>query len=213
MSALGQYRTSGPAQKKAGAVSALAFVNDLLLRVGGSLQAFFELLDVLRRQLRAVKLDREFVEFGRQRERWLVVGVVDAGQSIGTDVEALVPLQDRRQGLFHFPGGDDLAVEFQRANAGATDAGEVVERQRARTKAVVLEVELDDMPAGRDRVRAFPLETLKIEHVPQPNRFALQQIEAVAPKAAAGGEDDPFGTALRHLDVGGGCVGRVEQQR
>src|SRR5262245_47225574 len=112
MSALGQYRTSGPAQKKAGAVSALAFVNDLLLRVGGSLQAFFELLDVLRRQLRALKLDREFVEFGRQRERWLVVGVVDAGQRIGTDVEALVPLQDRRQGLFHLPGGDDLASTF-----------------------------------------------------------------------------------------------------
>src|SRR5262245_65590285 len=47
--------------------------------------------------------------------------------------------------------------------------------------------------AGRDLVRAFPLETLKIDHVPQPNRFALQQIEPVTPETAAGGEDHALG--------------------
>src|SRR5262245_42581281 len=51
-----------------------------------------KLLDILRRQLRAVDLDRQLVQLGGQREWWLVVGIVHAGQRVGADVEALVPL-------------------------------------------------------------------------------------------------------------------------
>ena len=49
------------------------------------------------RQLRPVHLDRQLVELGGEGERRLVVGVVHAGQRVGADVEALVPLQDHRQ--------------------------------------------------------------------------------------------------------------------
>ena len=90
-----------------------------------------QLLDVLGRQLRPVDLDRQLVELGGQRERRLVVGVVHAGQRVGADVEALVPLQDHRQRLLHPLCGDHLAVHLERAGAGPADAAEVVERERA----------------------------------------------------------------------------------
>ena len=122
-----------------------------------------EFLDVGRRQLRPISFDRQLVELGRQGERRLVVRVIHAGQGVGADVEALVPLQNHRQGFFHRLGDDGLTVQLQRAGAGATNAGEIVESQRARAQAVVLELELDEVPAGCERVRAFPLDALEVD--------------------------------------------------
>ncbi len=44
-----------------------------------------------------VHFDRQLVELGGEGERRLVVRVVHAGQRVGADVEALVPLQDHGQ--------------------------------------------------------------------------------------------------------------------
>ena len=158
----------------------------------------FELLDVLGRQLRAVHLDRQLVELGGQRERRLVVRVVHAGQRVGADVEALVPLQDHGQRVLHLLGGDFLAVHLQRAGAGAAEAAHVVEGERAEAQAVILEVELQRVLAGRERVRSFPFDALQVNQVPEEHRFALEQVEAVTGEASAGGHDHALGAALGH---------------
>ena len=54
----------------------------------------FELFDVGWRQLRPVDLQGQFVKLASEREWWLVVRVVYAGQRVGANVEALVPLQN-----------------------------------------------------------------------------------------------------------------------
>src|SRR5262245_27751363 len=66
-----------------------------------------------------------------------------AGQRVGADVEALVPLQDHRQRAVHALRRDILAIGLQRAGAGTADAAEVVECQRSVTEAIVPEIELD----------------------------------------------------------------------
>ena len=63
-------------------------------------------------------------------------------------------------------------------------------------EAVVLEVELDGVLAGRERLRAFPADALQVDQVPEEDRLALEQVEAVAAEAAAGGEDHALGAAL-----------------
>ena len=59
-----------------------------------------ELLDVLLRQLRTVHLDRQLVQLGGEGERRLVVFVVDPGERVGADVEALVPRKDEWDRVF-----------------------------------------------------------------------------------------------------------------
>jgi len=62
-----------------------------------------------------------------------LVFVVYTGERVGTDIEALVPLQDHRQRSFHFLGGHVLAVDLKRAGAGTTNAREIVVHQSTRT--------------------------------------------------------------------------------
>ena len=112
-----------------------------------------------------------------------------------------------------FFGGDDLAVDLERAGAGPAETAHVVEGERADAEAVIFEVELDRVLAGRQRVGAFPLDPLQVDQVPQEHRLALEQIEAIAGEAPARGQDHALGTALGHVDVGGDGVGAVEQQR
>ena len=59
--------------------------------------------------------DGQLVELGGQRERWPVVLVVRAGERVGTDVEALVPLQNHRLGprLLAHRDDDSIAPEAQ----------------------------------------------------------------------------------------------------
>ena len=106
-----------------------------------------QLLDVLRRELRAVDLDRQLVQLAGERERGLVVRVVHARQRVGADVEALVPLQDHRDRVLHPLGVDRLAVHLQRAGAGLAQSAEAVEGERAGSHARVLEVEFDGVLA------------------------------------------------------------------
>ncbi|EXI77682.1 MAG: hypothetical protein AW12_03098 [Candidatus Accumulibacter sp. BA-94] len=106
-----------------------------------------------------------------------------------------------------------LAVDLQRARAGPAEAAHVVEGERADAQAVVLEVELKRVLAGSESLGTLPLDPLQVDQVPQEHRLALEQIEAVTRKASARGQDHPFGATLRHVDVGGDGVGRVEQER
>ena len=89
----------------------------------------------------------------------------------------------------------------------------LLKRERAHAEAVVLEVELDGVLAGRERLRAFPLDALQIDQVPQEHRLALEQVEAVAGEAPARGQDHALGTAFGHGDVRGDGVGRVRAGR
>ena len=91
----------------------------------------FEFLDVLGRQLRAVHFDRQLVELGGEGEGRLVVCVVHAGQRVGPDVEALVPLQDHGQSALHLLRHDFLAVYFEHTGAGTPETAHVIECERA----------------------------------------------------------------------------------
>ncbi len=93
------------------------------------------------------------------------------------------------------------------------DAAHVVEGQRAHAEAVVLEVELHGVFAGRERLGAFPADALQVDQVPEEHRLAFEQVEAVAAEAAAGSQQHALGAALGNLDVGRDGVGGVEQQR
>ena len=115
-----------------------------------------ELLNIILRQLRSVHLDHQLVELAGKGEWWLVVSVVDAGQRVGTDVEALVPLEDHGQCTGHGYGLHRLAVHLERAGAGTTQTTHIIEGERAHPQAVILEVEFNRVPARREG-RSFPL--------------------------------------------------------
>src|SRR5437762_6212624 len=130
-----------------------------------------ELLDVFLRELRAIYLNRKLVELGSERERRLVVFIVDTSQRVGADIEALVPLQDHRQGVRHGDGLNFLAVHLERSGARTTDSTHVIKREGAEAETVVLEVVLQRMLAGSERLRAFPLDALQVNHVPEEDRL------------------------------------------
>src|SRR5439155_8707335 len=102
------------------------------------------------------------------------------------DVKTLVPLQNHRQRLRHRDRLDFLAVHLERAGARTTESTHVIKRECAKAEAVILEVELQHMLAGRERVRAFPLDAFQVNHVPEEHRLAFEQVEAVAAKPATG---------------------------
>ena len=95
-----------------------------------------------------------------------------------------------------FDGLHCLAVHLERAGAGTAEAAHVVEGERADAEAVILEVELQRVLAGRERLRAFPLDALEVDQVPQEHRLALEQVEAVAGEASARGQDHALGAAF-----------------
>jgi hypothetical protein len=115
----------------------------------------------------------------------LVVLIVDAGQRVRADVERLVPLQNQWQGALHLLLSYDLAVQIENSHAAAADAGEIVEGESSDPQAIVFEVELQRVLAGRERFGAFPAHPLQIDQVPGKNRLALEEIEAIAGEAAA----------------------------
>src|SRR5215471_14050581 len=123
-------------------------------------RGLLELLDVRRWQLRSIDLQRELVELAGEAERHLVV-IGHRRASVGADVKVLVPLQDQRDRALHALARHLLAVDLEHAGAAAADAAHVVEGERARSKAVVLEVELQLVLAGRERIRAFPAHALE----------------------------------------------------
>ena len=84
-----------------------------------------EALDILRRQLGPVELERQLVELAGKFEWALVILVVHGRTGVGADVESFVPLKDERDGVRHFLGGDLPAVHFEHARAGLADAAHV----------------------------------------------------------------------------------------
>src|SRR5664279_596199 len=172
--------------------------------------SLLQLLNVRRRQLRPVNRKRQFVELAGEGERNLIVLVVHRSASVGADIKVLVPLQDQRQGVLHRLRGHRLAVDLQDARTALADAAHVVEGERTHAEAVVLEVELQRVLAGRQHFRSLPLHAFKIDQVPREHWFALQHVEAVAAEAAALGDDHAFSAALRNLDLGLEVVRRIE---
>ena len=81
-----------------------------------------------------------------------------------------------------------LAVHRQDAGAALGHAG-----------AVVFEVKHDRVFARRERVLAFPAESLQPQEIVGEHRLALHQVEAVATEAAAERVEHPFGAALREF--------------
>jgi hypothetical protein len=110
--------------------------------IGSSPHHTLNLCDIRGRQMRPINLDRQLVQFGRERERRRIILVVHTRERVRANVEALIPLQDHWQGFFHRLGGDGVAVNFKRAGAGATNAGEIVVRfwfEKAEVEMQVLE--------------------------------------------------------------------------
>jgi hypothetical protein len=132
-----------------------------------------EFLDVVLGEDRPLHLKRQLIELGGQRERRRVVGIVHTGKRVGADVEALVPLQDHRQRALHRLCRHHLAIHLKGAGAGSAETAHVVVGKRSHPEAVILEVELDGVTAGGQRIRTFPLDTLEVDQVPQEHRFAL----------------------------------------
>src|SRR5215467_97559 len=64
----------------------------VLSRAIGSLK----LLHVVRRELRLIDCDGQLVDFTGKRKWDLIVVVIDRRTSVGSNVECLVPLQDKR---------------------------------------------------------------------------------------------------------------------
>src|SRR5262249_39487820 len=129
------------------AISSFSREGGFLLACAVVARGLPKLLDVRRRQLGPIDLQRQLFEFTGELE-WNLVLLGDRRAGVGADVEVLVPLQYQRDRALHRLARHFLAVDLEHASAAATDAAHVVERKRAGTQAVVLEVELQDVLAG-----------------------------------------------------------------
>src|SRR5262249_62133913 len=125
----------------------------------------------------------------------------DRSASVGADVEVLISLQDEWNGTFHPQACNLLAVDFQHADAAASDTADVVKGECSEPQAVILEVELQRVLAGRKRICTFPADAFQVDQVPQKDRFVLQHIEPIAAKSAALGHDHSFRPAFRDIYI------------
>ena len=114
--------------------------------------------------------------------------------------------------MLHLDGLHCLAVHLERAGAGTAEAAHVVEGEGAQAETVILEIKLQRVLAGREGLRALPLDALEVDQIPQEHRLALEQVEAVAGKAPARGQDHALGATFGDRDVRRDGVGAVEQE-
>ncbi len=142
------------------------------LAVNRNRLGILKFLDVLLCQFRSVHLDGQLVELAGKGKWRLVVSVIDAGQGVGANVEALVPLEDHGKCAFHGDSLDSLAVHLESAGAGTTQATHIVEGERAYPQTVILEVEFNCVPA-RSEFRSFPPDPFEVDQVPQEHGLAL----------------------------------------
>ena len=166
-----------------------------------------QLLYILWRQLRPFDRECQFAELAGEGEWYLVILIVHRRAGIGADVEVLIPLQYQRQRVFHRLRCHRRAVDLQDARTALTDAAYVVEGERTHAEAVVFEVELQSVLAGRQHLSTFPAHAFQVDQVPQEHRLAFQHVEAVATEATALGHDHAFGAPLRDLHLGFEVVG------
>src|SRR5271157_5890090 len=191
------------------AAPSMATQSIVLRRAVGCVQS----LHVLWRQLWPIERDGHFVDLARERERNLIVVVIDRRGTGAADVERLVERQDQGKSPFQLRGRYELAIHRQRPGAAATHAAQVVVRQRRLAKPVVLEVVHDPMLAGGQYIRSLPTGPLEVKQVVCEYRLALQQIQPIPDKSSPLVNDHALSAALRHFDVGGNGVGGVEQAR
>ena len=137
------------------------------------------------RQLRPVDLERQLVELAGERERHLVVLVVHR-----------VPVSEPMSKVSSHcrMSGRVCSIFWVATSLPSTLSTPVPLRPMplmllkasvARPEAVVLEVELQRVLAGRERLGAFPADALQVDQVPEEDRLALEQVEAVAAEPAA----------------------------
>jgi hypothetical protein len=179
-----------------------------LLRVLRGAGGILQLLHVRGRQLRPIERDGYLVDLAGEGERHLVVAVIHRCGAGLADVERLVKRQDQGKGPLELLGRHHLVVHLQRPGAAAADTARIVVRQRRLAEPVVPEVVHDRMLAGGQRLRSLPTGPLEVEQVVREHRFAFQQVQRIPDKSSALADDDAFGPALRHIDVGGDGVGR-----
>ena len=142
------------------------------------------------RQFRGSQLDRQLVELAGEAERRLVVVVVHARAGIDSDIEGLVDGKATWNSVRDGFLGDFLAVHRQDARAAFRHAGPVV-----------FEVKHDGVLARRQCLRSFPTEAFQTEEVVGEDRFALEQVQAIAPESPAEGVEHSFGTVRRNFHV------------
>jgi hypothetical protein len=70
-----------------------------------------------RSRLRSVDLERQLVELAGELQRHLLIPIVDRGIGVGADVKGLVLLEDKGNRAVHLLAGDDLAIDFEHADA------------------------------------------------------------------------------------------------
>ena len=97
---------------------------------------------------------------------------------------------------------DVLAVNLQHPGAAL-----------GKTGPVVLEVKFESMFAGSQRLLPFPPSFLDREEIIGEDRLALEQIEPVTAETATVGDDHPFPTTGRNLDIRRDRVGLGEDVR
>src|SRR6266851_3244014 len=128
------------------------------------------------RQLHRPKVDGQFVDLTVERERHLVVLVVDTRACIDSDIEGFVGYLQEGDRVGLLARGDNLAVHLQLTAASLGNAGTGVGV-----------IKHDRVLARRECVRSFPAVLREDEHVVVKHRLAVEQVEAPAAPAAAGG--------------------------
>jgi len=112
----------------------------------------------------------------------------------------------------HGDGLDSLAVHFSVPVPGGRGRSCLLKASVPDAEALVLEIKLDDVLAGRERLGAFPLNTLQVDEVPEEHGFALEQIESVAGKPASRRSGSCLGAAFRDRDVRRNGIGAVSRK-
>src|SRR5262249_33683115 len=136
---------------------------------------------VIAAQLRWPELEGQLVDLAGERERHLVVLVVDWRAGVDAHVESFVDGYQEWSGMRDLLAGDFVAIHPQGADPAFAEA-----------RPIVFEVEHDGVLARRERLLAFPAVAFKTKEVVGEHRLALEQIKAIATEAPARGNDHPF---------------------
>src|SRR5262249_51489924 len=155
--------------------------------------------------------ERDLVDLARERERHLVVLVVDRRAGIGPDVEVLVPLKDERDRVLHLLARDFSAVDLQYAGAAPAEPTIATGHERRRPDPGIPDLELERVLARRQGLGCLPLDALQVHQVPREDRLALEQVEAVAAEATALRDQHALASTRRHLDLRLEVVRGVEE--
>src|SRR5262249_28338674 len=89
----------------------------------------------------------------------------------------------------------------------------LIEGQGAKAHTFIFEIVLQRVLAGREHVRAFPLDVLIAYQVPVEYRLAFQEVEPVSSETATLGHDHALSAPLRHPNACGDVVRGIQHRR